>query len=623
MIAGLHRWHASALLMLALGASVRAEPVVVSELHYGEALFMYYQQQHFDAITRIQAGRLSGHIRKHDDDAQLLLGGMLLSWGQHEEAADIFERLLDSGTRAEVRDRAWLYLARISHQRGALAQATSALASIGDGLPPGMAAEKRLLEAQVMMAAGQYERAAAALERWEAPGDWRAYARYNLGVALVRQGRVDEGSAQLAHVGRLNGSDEVRALADRANVALGFSLLQRNAPETAREVLQRVRLNGPHSNSALLGFGWAESALERHHESLTPWMALRERDLLDPAVQESLLAIPYAFASLNAHGQAAEFYVAAVRSLNAEIARLEDAIASVRNGELVPALLAMDSAEDPGLHWQLDTLPDRIESRYLYQLLAAHEFQEGLKNYRDLDFLSGVLRNWVENLGAFTDMVATQQIAWAHHAPQAAQMMDATDVSSLRARHAELGQRVVGAAQDHDTRSLASREELMQLGELDEVAERLAGLPDTPEADELRERERVLRGVLLWRLNHEFPARLWQQRRELRDLDPVVSDMQAREGRIEALLDGAEARFEAQALRIASLGPRVAGLLLDVGGASVRQRQHLEAMAVNSLETQVARLRSHEVQARFALARIYDRASDPREDIARIGRTVP
>lgn len=163
----------------------------------------------------------------------------------------------------------------------------------------------------------------------------------------------------------------------------------------------------------------------------------------------------------------------------------------------------------------------------------------------------------------------------------------------------------------------------MQLRELDEVAERLAGLADTPEVDELRQRERVLRGVLLWRLNAEFPARLWQQRRELRDLDPVVSEMQAREARIEALLEGAEGRFEAQALRIASLGPRVAGLLLDVGGASVRQRQHLEAMAIDSLETQVARLRSHEVQARFALARIYDRASDPREDIARIGRTAP
>ena len=352
-------------------------------------------------------------------------------------------------------------------------------------------------------------------------------------------------------------------------------------------------------------------------------MALHDRDLLDPAVQESLLAIPYAFASLNAHGQAAEFYVAAVRTLNAEIARLEEAIVSVRNGELVPALLAMDSAEDPGLHWQLDELPDRIESRYLYQLLASHEFQEGLKNYRDLDFLSSVLRNWVDNLGAFADMVATQKIAWAQHAPRAAALMDNTDVAALRARHAKLGERVAVTAEHYDTDSLASREELMQLRELDEVAERLAGLADSAETDELRQRERVLRGVLLWRLNAEFPARLWQQHRELRDLEPLVGDMQAREARIEALLEGAEARFDAQALRIASLGPRVAGLYLDVGTASVRQRQHLETMAVDSLETQVARLRSHEVQARFALARIYDRAADPLEDVARIGRTAP
>ncbi len=39
-----------------------------------------------------------------------------------------------------------------------------------------------------------------------------------------------------------------------------------------------------------------------------PWMELRSRDLLDAAVQESYLMVPYAFGKLGAQSQAAEYY---------------------------------------------------------------------------------------------------------------------------------------------------------------------------------------------------------------------------------------------------------------------------------------------------------------------------
>ena len=54
---------------------------------------------------------------------------------------------------------------------------------------------------------------------------------------------------------------ELLALKDRANLALGFAYLQANEPAKARVALERVRLNGPYSNKALLGTGWADAAL--------------------------------------------------------------------------------------------------------------------------------------------------------------------------------------------------------------------------------------------------------------------------------------------------------------------------------------------------------------------------
>ena len=95
-----------------------------------------------------------------------------------------------------------------------------------------------------------------------------------------------------------------------------------------------MRLNGPYSNKALLGSGWAQAALGDYQGALTPWMELRSRDVLDAAVQESYLAVPYAFMKLNANAQSAEYYESAVTSFAAENGRLDAAIAHIRQGNM-------------------------------------------------------------------------------------------------------------------------------------------------------------------------------------------------------------------------------------------------------------------------------------------------
>ncbi len=78
-----------------------------------------------------------------------------------------------------------------------------------------------------------------------------------------------------------------------------------------------MRLNGPYSNKALLGTGWAHAALDQYQQALGPWVELQGRDVLDAAVQESFLAVPYAFGKLEAAAQSAEYYEQAVTSFDA------------------------------------------------------------------------------------------------------------------------------------------------------------------------------------------------------------------------------------------------------------------------------------------------------------------
>ena len=120
----------------------------------------------------------------------------------------------------------------------------------------------------------------------------------------------------LDDIGRMGlPNEELRTLRDKANVALGFAALKDGRPAAARDVLQRVRLQGIEADQALLGFGWAADALDNPRMALVPWLELAGRDPSDAAVLEAQLAVPYAYAELGANGQALERYQVAIEEL--------------------------------------------------------------------------------------------------------------------------------------------------------------------------------------------------------------------------------------------------------------------------------------------------------------------
>jgi tetratricopeptide (TPR) repeat protein len=613
-------WPALAALWLAAATAVAAElpparfepgtPVAgprVQDLYYGEVLFRFYQDDHFTALTNLLAARSAARLPNHGPEAELLLGGLYLHYGQHLRAEQIFAALLESGASPAVRDRAWFYLGKVRYQRGLHEDALAAFGKVQGELPEALAVQLPMLMAQSQMALGRFDEAAKLLDRWKGPEAWLAYARYNLGVALVRLGRLPEGARQLDRVGRMDApTPELRDLRDKANVALGYAYLQKSLDGEAAPVLARVRLNGPSSTKALLGAGWAAAESGRFQEALAPWLALRDRDLLDSAVQESLLAVPYAYGQLSAHDVAAGAYGAALEDFDTEIGRLDDAIAKAQNGGLVPALL---KADDPGIgrwYWQLDEVPDGPEARYLYVLMADHAFQEGLRNVRDLRALGTHLDDWATRLDAYRDMVDTRRAAYARRKDAFEAGLGAADIDGLVARRDALAARLDAARAGRDVAALATgteRDAWLRL----EALEQDAGFESAAAAD--RDRHRLLKGVLLWDLDRDYKHRLWQQQRELRTVNAALERARRSHARAAGARDGVPADLEAFAARIEAVTPRIAALRSAVDGARLAQEGRLTNMAVAALQDQRERLSAYRVQAQFALATIYDRAA--------------
>jgi hypothetical protein len=585
-------------------------PTVIQDAQYGEVLYYFYQEEYFPAIVRLLAAKHRSQLDHHDAEAELLLGGLYLSYGHHLRAAEIFERLLAGDAAPAIRDRTWFFLAKIWYQRGYLDESLQALDNIDSRLPEGLDAERRMLAAQILIDSGRYDEAISRLAGWQGKSEWASYAAFNLGVAMVRSGRAADASAMLDSVGQLRpDNEELGALRDKANLALGYAYLQDGRPQAAKPLLQRVRLNGPFSNKALLGVGWADAETADYTSALVPWMELRGRDLLDSAVQESMLAIPYAMARLDSIGQAADHYEAAIETFHQETGRIDQAIERIEQGAVIDRLLAEGDNEATGWYWKLDVLPQEVESRYLYHLLATHKFQEGLKNYRDLYYLSRNLAQWRESIDVFRGMLDTRELAYHNRLPGVTASLAAADIETMVDQKLEFDARLNGIEDSRDSLALASVREFEMWGEVAALERNPALALDTPEAVDAREKVALLKGVMRWNLDKEFDERLWRIRRSLRATGEALVDAQRARRSVDAAMQEEPLQFGDFGTRIDRLSPRIAALQSRVDATMARHRAFLQGVAADELRAQKQRLETYSVQARFALAALYDMSS--------------
>jgi hypothetical protein len=589
----------------------------VKDPHYGDTLYQYFQEQYFSALTQLMASQHFGRVSHHAEEAEVLRGGILLSYGLHRQAGDLFTRLIDMGATPATRDRAWYFLAKIRYQRDYLAEAQDALARIGTALPPALQEDRVLLQAHVQMARGEYAAAATTLATVDSKAPSARYARYNLGIALIKAGETDRGTAVLDELGRATAEDEeYRGLRDRANVALGFAALADNRQQQASTYLERVRLKSPQANKALLGLGWAASARKETAQALAPWLELSQRDVSDSAVLEAQIAVPYAYAELGAYGQAAQGYEQAIATFTRESTALNESIAAIQTGTLVNALVERNPGDEMGWFWGVRELPDMPHASHLATVLAQHEFQEALKNYRDLLFLTRNLQEWRDKLSVFDDMLVNRRKAFAERLPLVRQRASEIAIGPLQQRHAAASALVTAGETAADGVAFADAKQLALLDRVARVQTALKGASDSDESTTARNRVRLAAGALTWQLAQDYPGRVWQAKKQLQTIQDELATAQ----RLDAALAQAQrdepVRFDAFAQRIAAMSPVIDAMLPRVAALSKEQQQAVQVIAIAALARQQERLGQYSTQARFALAQLYDRNTDHTSDRA-------
>lgn len=389
----------------------------------------------------------------------LLLSQVFIQLGMPHAAAGqmaLVEGLVPSDQDLASIWRVRLELAALEHARGRSDAALARLHRAPDEIPPEVYPQWAALLGMVLIDAGAAEEAAGILQTVR-PRERTPYIRYNLGIALIRQGEHPAGVTQLQRVAQTPPRDAATAaLSDRAGLVSAQTRIGQGDIRGARQILRELPLQGPYANAALLSLGWSylvsEHGLDEEWagplrrstdvspadfashrrvtgngvadsevrdtvaDALPPWRELVRRDVMEPKVQEALVVIPYALQLLGDAVAAGEAYAEAIEALENVLTTIESARTALGEGDgrrMIQTFASTGNATAFGRDWKIGGLPDLPATYWTVLQVSGNSFLEGLRSYRDLVFLEGRLAHSAdaaESLALRDELVAMRQV---------------------------------------------------------------------------------------------------------------------------------------------------------------------------------------------------------------------
>ena len=606
-----------------------------TDLYFSEGLYYAYQENYFDAISRLDAelGQYYGldepelnSLHFYINHAEFSIGDFELYYRMHKRAGRAIKSVIEADVEDTVRNEAVYRLAKIFHQKQQPENALETIEKIKGNVSDKIRYDLELLKAQIYIANRRFTNAIEILEDIENITQVQGFAGYNLAIAYLGNEETEKGILQLDKVGQIVSNNRlVLAIKDKSNLALGYKLMENKRPDQAVKYFQRIRLDGPFSNKALLGLGWANISANNYQRALVPWTLLSKRKVTDPSVQEVLSGLPFTYSKLDAHGQAAVLYGNALESYSRELESLDASIKSIREGKFLKALVREEFNKDKNWLINLRNLADTPETHYLMSLLASNDFQESLKNYFDLVQLDRKILSWDGYLDSYNEIISVRKNYYTPLFPAIQDKFRSLD-SRMKLRKTQqqrisnrLDKMLIAPRPDF----LATADERIYLTKINRIEKALA--KSKGQNKQLVSRINRLKGVINWNIDTEYQERFSQAFNSFQTLNKGFEDLnevyrsfvRTRQAATQSYI-GYDNNIRHLRIRIKQADEKIK-LLLS------RQGYMLEKMAVHHLQVQRKRIEELQIKSRFALAESYDRAvkAQQSEDIENLKQPEP
>lgn len=553
--------------------------------------FLAHDQRHFSALTELLKMSPSGEWQKLPADYQWLLAQAYVDFGMRSGAAPLYRHLAVTTTDHLLLARSRLRMAELEYQRGYTQQARNTLMAMREQLPNEVILGWQDLLSRVLMAEGRYGEAEELLGEFKNGDQQSPYTRYNLAIALLNNGKVERGRDILDRVGKLRIEDlETLALRDRANLTLGWNFLKAQQGASAKPAFYQVRSSGPFSNRALLGLGWAE---------LAPQGTQQKREL--PEDQSPFTT----FSSLGSLLRPGFLESDAVKraQLNFKLGNISKDEATALSKAMVAwvELISRDPM-DPAVQeawlaipYSLDRLGAHTQALQYYER-AVTELE---KNRKRIELARNSLKNntMVETI-VRRDLDA--ESGWEWKLKDLPDTPETYYLQNLLAEH-----RFQEALKNYRDVRLLARNLDAWMPRLAQAELVYVGRTPAESADTADLFRRAKRG---WREPWEINVRL-RMEEQIAAPGSYADDFENTPiGPMQLTLASTPSRFNGPYERIQNLRARKERLREQLAIAGGEQAKLLEAMAAEELEGQRKAVEKYLVEARFALARLYDRA---------------
>ena len=588
--------------------SVHAEDVrEVQDLPYGTSLYQLFQNKTLNAITEIDAGKFRNRLIHQADDVELLRGSLYFSYGLIDESAKIFKDLLDQQKPQSTQDRIWFNLARVQYEQGSFEQAQDLLSRIKGDLPDHREQQRQYLLSALYTRKQDFTQAAEALEKIPPTSIWRAYALYNLSVAQISADQTDAGYQGLVQLEGLQiPGDEYAGLLDASHLALGLNSLRHEENDKAIDYFLKIRFSGPLSNKALLGIGWAWTQKSELDRAMSYWKALQNKTQLDGATLESYLAIPYALEQKQGKAQAIEYYRQAASNYDKLLSEQDKLIAQITDDQLINALIQYRIIENTSIQLLGEPDLEKHTPNYLYTLIADEQFQQQLRQYQELLDILNALLGWSDNIPVLTTLLHERRNAFEARRPAIENTAELDHLNDLRDQVEKISTQVETTVSNEHYLALANPEEKTYLQQLDDIKNLLEQLHSAQDVSEEKDKYRLLKGLLQYQIETDFPTRSWHVRSELNSLEQTLQNTLSAAQSLGEAASGNEGTLNELQQRINGQSALVNQLLTRVDQLLGRQKNLINQSAIHALSQQQQHIRQLRLSARYSLARLYD-----------------
>ena len=508
------------------------KPAHLQDLAYGEILFDYYRGEEISALTKILIAQKENQLPNHTNSAELLSGVIYLNLGMLIKAQDIFKRLLtEQDLKHELIAKIEFYLAKLHYKQNDYAQAKVRLTRVYQSLTIDLQDECFIMLSNIALSERQLVEARDWLNLVSSDSELLIYTRYNLGIIWLKDGQLEQALPFLTKIFLTpEPTDIQRSLQDKAKIALGFYYLKNKQLEKAREQFLSVRLDSPYTNRALLGMGWTYVEKGDYNKALSHWLELRKSDIRDIAVQEALLAIPYAYQKLNAMQPALEKYLDATELFQRQLDLIANIEKQVTDGRLVEKLVGRMINSRKSERQDENIRDSKIfgddYDYYIYELLAQNSFNENFRSYQKLGRLELLIEHWENQLPMLNEMLRSNQLRFDEKIPLVDAYIKQGSFDKHRMTYESIQQDLVYLNKYEKLYLLADQQQTELHKRILRLESKIQNIPADMLSDNQIDKARRARGVLQWQLEQDRSKKIWQLKKSNAQIEQMLVDME-------------------------------------------------------------------------------------------------